>query len=138
MFILMGPIMIPNPQVLLMVVGPIIIPHPKVLLMVVGPIVIPRPKTKLMVTGPIIITHRKTLLMKFPMHVLLCELFIQKEIKIDYNKKTVDGIRVFFFLIYVLIRYPELNVIFFLWNEFDIFVIILAVGICNQFVSARD
>jgi hypothetical protein len=44
----------------------------------------------------------------------------------------------FFFLIYVLIRYPELNVIFFLWNEFNIFVIILAVGICNQFVSARD
>ena len=76
--------------------------------------------------------------MKFPMHVLLCELFIQKEIKIYYNKKIVDGIRVFFFLIYVLIRYPELNVIFFLWNEFNIFVIILAVGICNQFVSARD
>jgi len=45
----------------------------------------------------------------------------------------------FFFLnLYVFIIYPELNVIFFLWNEFDIFVIILAVGICNQFVSARD
>lgn len=76
--------MIPNPMLILM--GPIMIPRPKVLLMVLGPIVIPRPKTTVMVTGPIIITHRKTSLMKFLMHVLLCELFIQKEIKIDYNK----------------------------------------------------